>query len=73
MGGIAIIGYLLAKDTQNHLTNKLERKMHNVGVGNIGDGGGAGGGGRGRCLDLEYETAGCGGLRSYYPNGPAIP
>lgn len=29
-GGIAIMGCLFAKDAQKHLTNKVERKMHNV-------------------------------------------
>jgi len=34
-GGIAIIGCLFSKDAQKHLTNKVERKMHNVPKDNV--------------------------------------
>jgi uncharacterized membrane protein YbhN (UPF0104 family) len=32
-GGIAIIGSLLVKDPQVHLTDKVERRMHGKGIG----------------------------------------
>lgn len=34
-GGIAIMGCLFAKDAQKHLTNRVERKMHNVPKDNV--------------------------------------